>query len=154
MHTYIRDFPTSLMNPFRWLSQVILPQKPTREEIARARRGILSEVDASIRALQLKPTTKNQQTSKQLEKLQRELRKDFVEIIRLQRSIANRPILGKKGPIHDAAMRASHQLTIAQTEARINKAAWKARQLINTRVRMHALRARQRGRARRGSGAA
>lgn len=142
------------MNPIRWLNQLFLPKKPTRDEIARARRGILSEVDASIRALQLKPSPQNQKTILRLDKLRGELRRDFVEVIRLKRSVANQPALGRKEPVHEAAMRTSHQLAMAQAEARINQAAWKARQLINTKVRLHALRARKRGRSRNSSGVA
>lgn len=143
------------MNPFRWISQLVLPRKPTREEIARARRGILSEMDTSIRALhQMPPSSKNKKTIKDLEKLRGELRKDFVEVIQLKRRVKNEPALGIKSPVHMAAMRTSHQLNISQAEVRINRAAWKARKLIDQKVRMHALRTRKRGRARRGSGAA
>lgn len=143
------------MNPFRWISQLVLPRKPTREEIVRARRGILSEVDASISALHKMPSNrKNVQTIKQLEKIRRELRGDHIQVIQLKRKVDNRPVLGKKDPVHEAAMRTSHQINIAQTEDRINRAAWKARQLINQKVRMHALRTRKRGRTRRDSGAA
>lgn len=143
------------MNPFRWISQLVLARKPTRDEIARARRGILSEVGSSISALHQMPSNrKNVQTIKQLEKIRQELRGDHVQVIQLKRKVANQPVLGRKDPVHEAAMRTSHQINIAQIEDRINQTAWKARQLINQKVRMHVLRTRKRGKARRGSGAA
>ncbi|MBM3282186.1 MAG: hypothetical protein FJY86_02495 [Candidatus Diapherotrites archaeon] len=108
------------MNPFRWLNQFFLPKKPTREELLRARRGILSELDTSIIALHKMPASKEHaKTIKQLEQFRKQLRGDFRQAIDLKRRAGNQPVLGRN-PIREAVLRTSHQINLAHAEERIN----------------------------------